>query len=344
MKEYLLGPGYQYIYLDELTLYEEQMYLFAIGRLRSTEGIPLAIRSGTNPGNNGHEWVFKRWAPWLDPESEVQARPCQVLHFVRDDAGQEHVVPRGTTDSISRTFIPAKVEDNPSLDQGYRRILSELDPVTAAQQRDGNWLIKPGKGLFYKRGWFDIVDASPARATRWRYWDLGATADGGDWTIGVKVARPLDDQFRGLWFVEDVKRARMGPGDVMNLIVETAEEDGEGVSIGLPEDPGQAGKFQFSEYAKALVGYNVRPLRETGDKITRQKPVSAQAFQRNILLLRGKWNEPFLRELEAFPEGDHDDDVDGLAGAFRMHLGKHEHPGIGARGGRRRSGVSGGGF
>jgi phage terminase large subunit-like protein len=32
--------------------------------------------------------------------------------------------------------------------------------------------------------------------------------------------------------------------------------------------------------------------------------------------VRGRWNDPFLQELEAFPEGSHDDQVDALSGAF----------------------------
>ena len=31
------------------------------------------------------------------------------------------------------------------------------------------------------------------------------------------------------------------------------------------------------------------------------------------MVVKGEWNEPFLRTLEAFPEGAHDDDVDALS-------------------------------
>ncbi len=325
IKRYL-GTEWQYLFFDELTTFERTQYIYAISRLRSSHGIPVFVRSGTNPGQgSGHEWVFERWAPWLNPEHPIQAAPEQILYFVRDADAVEHCVPRGTRDyegnlALGRTFIPALSTDNPSLSPSYRRILDELDPVTRAQLKHGNWLIKPGRGLYYKRPWLSVVDAAPARAIRVRYWDKAATQDGGDWTVGVRLAMPTDREFRGLYFIEDVKRERGSPRVVENLVMATAREDGLDVTIGVPEDPGQAGKFEADYYLRELgsKGYTVRARRETGDKISRQNPVSAQAEAGNLKVVRGPWNKVFLDELEAFPEGAHDDDVDSLSGAFAM--------------------------
>jgi len=62
----------------------------------------------------------------------------------------------------------------------------------------------------------------------------------------------------------------------------------------------------------------VRKVRPTGDKITRAQPASAQAEAKNFRLVRGAWNQAFIAELEEFPEGAHDDQVDALSGAFTM--------------------------
>ena len=57
--------------------------------------------------------------------------------------------------------------------------------------------------------------------------------------------------------------------------------------------------------------------RETGDKVTRASPASAQASAGNIRVVRGAWNEAFFSELENFPSPkSHDDQVDALSGAF----------------------------
>jgi phage terminase large subunit-like protein len=53
----------------------------------------------------------------------------------------------------------------------------------------------------------------------------------------------------------------------------------------------------------------------TGDKETRAKPVSAQCESGNVKMIRGLWNDDFVRVLENFPIGLHDDEVDPLSGA-----------------------------
>ena len=55
---------------------------------------------------------------------------------------------------------------------------------------------------------------------------------------------------------------------------------------------------------------------ESGSKVDRARPVSAQAEAGNIKLVRGPWNEAFLEEVSMFPSGAHDDQVDALTGAF----------------------------
>ena len=60
---------------------------------------------------------------------------------------------------------------------------------------------------------------------------------------------------------------------------------------------------------------DVRFATATGSKEVRAKPVSAQAEAGNIKIVRAPWNDEFLRELENFPTGKHDDAVDALSGA-----------------------------
>jgi hypothetical protein len=50
--------------------------------------------------------------------------------------------------------------------------------------------------------------------------------------------------------------------------------------------------------------------------------VSAQAEAGNVKIVRGLWNDEFLRELENFPAGKHDDCVDALSGAHETIGGR----------------------
>jgi predicted phage terminase large subunit-like protein len=118
--------------------------------------------------------------------------------------------------------------------------------------------------------------------------------------------------------VLDVVRFRGSPHGVEDAIHETARMDGRSVTIGLPEDPGQAGKTQVSYLASRLAGHRIVASRETGAKTTRAAPVASQVEARNIAVVRANWNHAFLEELGHFPFGRKDDQVDALARAFSM--------------------------
>ena len=151
-----------------------------------------------------------------------------------------------------------------------------------------------------------------------RAWDLAATAPDGrndpDWTVGLK----LGHQKSGRWIVLDVLRLRGTPGTVEEAISGAAQLDGRSVTIGLPEDPGQAGRYQVGHYGRLLAGYRMTSSRETGSKLTRALPVAAQVEAGNLLIARANWSHRFLEELRDFPNGRKDDQVDALSRAFAM--------------------------
>jgi predicted phage terminase large subunit-like protein len=57
-------------------------------------------------------------------------------------------------------------------------------------------------------------------------------------------------------------------------------------------------------------------VKSTGSKTLRADPFAAQAEARNVKLVRAMWNREFVEELQVFPNGAHDDQVDGASGAF----------------------------
>lgn len=311
------GLEAQYLAFDELTSFTEKQYTYLLSRVRSTNGVPIRVRSATNPGGEGHEWVMARWAPWLDRRDTYKgprAVAGTVLHYRNEDDGEKWAE-RGV-DTLSRVFIPARLQDNPHLmanDPGYGVRLGGLDPVTRAQLRDGNWLAVAAPGAYYQRGWFHWLETKPLRAVlTCRRWDLASTTDG-DWTVGARMSLLHD----GTLVLEDVVRERLRPDGVEKLVLATAKLDGKSVHQVLPEDPGQAGKAQVAAFKRALVGYVVRSVRETGDKVTRQEPFSAQCEAGNVTIIVAPWNGPVIQVMEAFPtKGVHDDDVDAIAGAF----------------------------
>lgn len=334
------GRQYSFLGIDELTLLSKVVYTYLLSRLRSVAGLPIFVRCTANPGGPGHEWVFEHWRGWLDPRDEYQgprAKSGEPLYYVQTDAGEQWLsgkeeanrlraefdaatpderVSRQLSRPLSRVFILSKLTDNPALmsgDPGYADRLAALDPVTRAQLRDGDWLVKPAAGIYFKRPWFKAPTTLDADVVaRCRAWDLGSTVDG-DWTIGVLMAKTRT----GGYVVEDIKRIRARPAERDALILKTTQGDGRSVKALLPQDPGAAGVSQRDAHAKLLAGFNVRFIRPTGSKVTRAQPLSAQVEAGNVALAAvGPEREAFLQCLEGFPDGRHDDDVDAAADAF----------------------------
>ena len=164
----------------------------------------------------------------------------------------------------------------------------------------------------------NTIEAAPAGLTAVRAWDLAATsaAAGGnpDWTVGLKLARDA----MGRSVVLDVVRLQGGPLEVADAIVNTARQDGRKVHVGLPQDPGQAGKQQIAWLTGLLAGHTVHSSPETGAKAVRAMPIAAQTEAGNLAVVRAGWNRAFLDELRDFPAGRKDDQVDALARAFAM--------------------------
>jgi len=70
------------------------------------------------------------------------------------------------------------------------------------------------------------------------------------------------------------------------------------------------------------VGYTFRGHKTTGSKEIRAQPVSSAAEAGNVKLVSGAWNSDFLDEVELFPHGRYDDQVDAVSGAFLMLSGR----------------------
>jgi predicted phage terminase large subunit-like protein len=228
-----------------------------------------------------------------------------------------------------RFFLGARIDDNPHLRRDeYLAALSNLDPVRRRQLLNGDWEVAPSGNLF-RREWFQIVEEWPREVSGIvRAWDDAATRDGGDWTVGVLMARART----GIFYIINVVRIQGSPLDVERLKAQTAKIDAELTGgravILLQQEPGAAGKsFIDSQKRGPLCGYNVRHENPTGDKYTRALPMSSAAEAGNIKLVQGRWNKDFVEELEqAGPDPklyDHDDQWDAGASAFN-HLASNQ--------------------
>ena len=276
---------FQYVAFDELTQFSQTQYEYLFSRLRRLEGshIPLRVRSASNPGGIGHEWVKQR--------------------FINNN---------------DYPFIPASYKDNPYLDQKeYEKSLDKLDHITRRQLKHGDWTVNPEGGLF-KREWFNIAKTTPQEFKRTvRGWDLAATiAKPGtdpDYTVGLKLGVDHDNNV----YILDIRRMRGTPKQVEDLILTTAQLDGKKTMIVMEQEGGATGKIVIDDYARKLIGYQFKGKPAKKSKEERAKPVSSHAENDLFYVLNKKWTTEFLDEIESFKtEGIHDDQVDALSLAF----------------------------
>lgn len=271
---------FQYIGFDELTEFEQFEYRFLFSRVRRLTGskVPLRVRSASNPGGPGHDWVKERFIDGVATE---------------------------------RVFIPAKLDDNPYIDRtAYMKSLEQLDPVTRRQLLDGDWSARRA-GSIFRREWLPVVGKAPPAMATVRAWDLAASLDGKR-TAGVKISKGVD----GYFYIEHVVKGKWTPGERDRVIRQTAEADGKGIWIVIEQEPGSGGLAQVEAIVRMLTGWRVRGEKVTGDKVFRAGPLASQAEIGRVRLVQGPWVQDFVDELEAFPEGSYADQVDGASLGF----------------------------
>ena len=236
----------------------------------------------------------------------------QRLHE-RDLAGW--LLDGGNGEEWEHVCLPAIQDDGTALwpekhDIETLRRMEQAAPYVFA----GQYMQRPAPldGGVFKPGMLQVIDALPAERITWvRGWDFGAT-DGGDPTAGAKIGRLPD----GRLVIADMVHGQWGPDERDAVLRNTASQDGHGVRISIPQDPGQAGKTQALYMTRMLQGYRVHTSPESGDKVTRAEPFAAQVNVGNVLMLRGGWNHGLIEEMRMFPNGSHDDRVDACSRAF----------------------------
>jgi len=325
------GAQIPLIEFDELTHFDRSQFFYMLSRNRSTCGVRPYIRATTNP--DADSWVADLITWWIDQESgyPIPERSGAIRWFVRDgdkliwfnrqDQAQEQYPAIPPT---SFTFIAAKLDDNPALEQAdpqYRARLLALPLVEREQLLAGNWKIKPAAGKVFNRAWFEIVEALPAGGLECDGWDFAATAkekrgDDPDFTAGVGVRK-----VNGTWFITWMQAQQVANSDPLlrNLSAQHRQRcqgDGTQYRVRWEIEPAASGIKENRRLTVMMAGFDAKGQRPGGDKLTRSRALAAQAEVGNVKLLKGPWNEEFLRHMHAIPDGDHDDIHDAAALAF----------------------------
>lgn len=215
--------------LDEATEMRESQARFVMGWNRSADkNIHSRVLMTFNPPTTVEgRWVIKFFAPWLDKKHPNPARPGELRWFTTIGDNQDYEVPDSryfvlgpnneivydfepmdyTPEQIikpkSRTFIPAKVTDNPYyMASGYMDTLQALPEPLRSQMLRGDF----GAGIeddiwqVIPTAWVEAAQARWARPLKLPEMDC----------VGVDVARGGKDKTiiqrrHGMWFDEPLE-------------------------------------------------------------------------------------------------------------------------------------------
>lgn len=201
---------------------------------------------------------------------------------------------------------------------------------------DPGWFKPMTKEEFDKRYSDMLGDPKQRGELVWaRYWDFASTKEAGDYTSG---ALGLYNKKTKEFFIRDIRRSQWSPAKVEAEFVKALHSDhdafGVSLKVGMEQEPGSSGTYSVRHFQKLIreeiPGVKIHENRASTSKLLAAQPVSAAAEAGKVWLVcdydeDGRitgWAKEFREELETFPEGAHDDQVDSVAGCYKLASGK----------------------
>jgi hypothetical protein len=193
------GQPHDLYFFDELPEFSRSQFIYATAWNRTN--VPgqrcRVVGAGNPPTDAAGSWVIEEWAPWLDEKFAEPAKPGELRWYYRDSSQKLHWFKSGEAKEVngetytlrSRTFIPARLKDNPHLthDAHYSSVLQSLPEPLRSQLLKGDFSasIMPNPWQIIPTDW---VRAAQAR------WKLGMRPTTPISSAGVDCARGGMDQ------------------------------------------------------------------------------------------------------------------------------------------------------
>lgn len=148
------GRARDFLGLDEVVQFLETQVRFLMGWVRTTKPgqRTRTVFASNPPVLNQGTWIISMFRPWLDITHPNPAKPGELRWFVTVREGSRtvdlevdgpQVVQRDGEELIphSRTFIPARLTDNPFIEtKSYQKQLDALPEPYRSAVRDGNFM------------------------------------------------------------------------------------------------------------------------------------------------------------------------------------------------------------
>jgi len=236
-KQKYKGEPKDFIGFDEISDFTETQFRFIKGWNRSADkGQRCRIIAAGNPPTTPEGfWVVQYWAPWLDETHPNPAKPGELRWFTtiggKDtevDGPGPHLIDGEWIKARSRTFIPARLDDNPDLADGgdYAAVLAALPAGLREAYKDGKFTSVPNDDDWQvvPTAW---IIAAQERWTPDGHTGLQMTAIGMDCAGGGKDAAVIAPRYGG-WYspLQTVQGDITADGSAMAAVVVRHRKDG----------------------------------------------------------------------------------------------------------------------
>lgn len=172
------------------------------------------------------------------------------------------------------------------------------------------------------------IEEVPWDAATIRAWDLAITEDTkNDYTAGVLIAYDPKNDFL---YILDIWHGRRVWPKMRKVIPEIARADKQHENVQIMGIEAVAGFGAVAQDLRDILLGEVKVLAyhpPAGDKLTRALPWLNKVEARKVFLVRGEWNDAFTEEVTAFPDGEFDDQVDGVTIGWELLTGRNRNGG-----------------
>lgn len=338
------------VLVDESQQCQEDDVWYLTGRLRSKSKRKHQLRMTANPLSTSFlcKWLVKAGYVGEDglPVKEMDGKTTFMLQqggeFVWYGTRKEMVDAVGEAtakNALKFVFYSANVYDNPYVRKelpSYVHKLENLKEVERQKLLLGNWFAKEQGDGYIDAEWFNKVTLKevPIGLPVIRCWDLASTKPHAgnknpDYTRGVKCSY---DRATGHFYILDVATMRDSAAMVEALIQKKADEDGQECYVGIPVDPGQAGKQVADQKRAKLLHKGIKVILNStrGSKLQRAEPFLVALQNGRVFVVEGALTQKDYTELENFDgvknNGQKDDLVDCLADCWSCLTGNKMVP------------------
>ena len=294
---------FQAICFDELTQFTATQYTYLFSRLRRkiNVDVPLRMRVASNPGGDGHGWVYDRFMPDLSPEAAAHRR------------------------LTGRIFVPGRMTDNPHIDQAaYRESLSELDDITRQQLEEGLWVTDASARPFDREWWrgvnrYSIAAPQHRIVGRYHSYDTATTA-GQHSAFTALIVGEVTTDYRLL--IREVWQDKLMVPYLAEKVREKAtagNRDGKLEAVIIEDMSSGTGVVQTLSLGDDWLAERLIPFKPKnyGDKVQRAQQAALWCKRGCVLLPQPTAEMPWLHEFEkqifGFPDVEYKDMVDAFS-------------------------------